>query len=277
VQIVYKPGGGWVSKAKAYIDDLTANGCISFTIREFCDVVGVAYKTAKKALAYLKKEREIASPSKGYYLILTPEFRKQGCLPADYFIDDLMRHLNKNYYICLLSAALYYGAAHQQPQKLQVMIDKKIRNIQCGNAHIEFIRNSHCSKVPTQQLNTKTGTIKISTPEATAMDMMKYMKQSGGVGRVATVLDELAESLSAKKLNEFVTQLAEHSSAFRLGFLLDKLGHHELAEKLYETVKTKSVPVIPLVRYTTITGAPRNKKWHIAINANVESDVNDTD
>ncbi len=86
-----------MSKAKTYIDNLTANGRISFTIREFCDVMGVAYKTAKKTLAHLKKEKEIASPSKGYYLILPPEFRKQGCLPADYFIDDLMRHLNKNY------------------------------------------------------------------------------------------------------------------------------------------------------------------------------------
>jgi len=84
------------------------------------------YKAALNALARLKKKKEIVSPSKGYYLILTPEFRKQGCLPADYFIDDLMQHWKKDYYVCLLTAALYYGAAHQQPQTFQVMIpDKK--------------------------------------------------------------------------------------------------------------------------------------------------------
>ena len=49
------------------------------------------------------------------------------------------------------------------------------------------------------------------------------------------------------------------------------------SEKIYEAIKGKSVPVIPLVPYNPITGVPRDKKWNIAINADARSDLDDSD
>lgn len=40
----------------------------------------------------------------------------------------------------------------------------------------------------------------ISTPEATAMDLMHYPSQSGGLNHIATVLSELQESINPEKL-----------------------------------------------------------------------------
>lgn len=265
-----------MSKARKYIDSLTAKGKISFTVKQYCDALKVSYKAAINSFEHLRQSKEIASPNKGYYLILTPEFRQQGCLPAELFIDDLMQHWNMNYYVSLLSAALYHGAAHQQPQMFQVMLNNKKEDIHCGNILIEFIQNNQMINTPTQQLKTRTGYFKISTPEATAMDMMKYMRQSGGIGRIATVLDELSESMSAIALSQLAMQSKEQAWKHRLGYILDKLGHIKLAKTLYGTLDKKPVNIIPLVPYTSITGAARDKKWHIAINANIESDLDDT-
>ena len=263
-------------KAQKYIDSLTANGEISFTAERFCRELKIIHSAGLSALRRLKKKKEIVSPSKGYYLILTPEFRNQGCLPADYFIDDLMHHLNKSYYVSLLSAALYYGAAHQQPQIFQIMVRNKKEDIRCGNIYVEFIKNIHCDKIPIRQIKTRTGYMKISTPEATAMDMLKYMRQCGGINRIATVIEELAESMSEKALNKLVIQSDGYAWVYRLGFLLDKFGHSKLATALYKNLDKNPTDIIPLVPYASRRGAARDKKWRIAINAKVESDLDDT-
>lgn len=37
-------------------------------------------------------------PFRGCYVILTPEYRQLGCLPANQFIPALMEHLEEHYY-----------------------------------------------------------------------------------------------------------------------------------------------------------------------------------
>ena len=44
-----------------------------------------------------------------------------------------------------------------------------------------------------QQIKGVTGYIPVSTPEATATDLIVYARQAGGLDRVLTVLQELAE------------------------------------------------------------------------------------
>lgn len=264
------------NKAEQYIDALTAEGSISFTAKQFIHDLDISYGTGKVILNRLSKQKKIISPSKGYYLILTPEFRKKGCLPADFFIDDLMQHLNKNYYVSLLSAALYYGAAHQQPQIFQVMLESQKRNLVCGNIHLEFIKNSNCNITPIKKLNTRTGYMNISTPEATAMDMMNYIRQCGGMSRVITVIDELAESLSKSSLIELAKISKNTIWVYRLGFLLDRLGYNKLAASLHRVIMNEKSRLIPLVPYESIGGAPRDEKWRIVINTALESDLDDS-
>ncbi len=266
-----------VSKAEHYIDSLTAEGRFSFTIDEFCHELELKLNAGLAALNRLKKQQKIASPSKGYYLVLTPEFRQKGCLPADFFIDDLMQHLQQShYYVALLSAGLYHGAAHQQPQFFQVMLSDKRHNIQCANTMIKFIQNVNCHLTPIQQIKTRTGYMRVSTPEATAMDLVKYIRQCGGINRVATVLDELTESMQPVLLKELAEQSQEYSWIHRLGFLCDKLNKAEFAEILYEICYDSQVDFIPLVSGILMKGAKRDKKWRIAINVAIESDLDDT-
>lgn len=266
------------SSPQTYIDDLTAQGEIAFTVTQFRQKLDLNYNTAINALNRLLKKQEIVSLCKGYYLILTPEFRQQGCLPADYFIDHLMHHWQQPYYVCLLSAALYHGAAHQQLQRFQVMTLKKRRQLNCGNVSLEFIQNNQSTKTPTQSIKTRTGYMNVSTPEATAMDMVKYIRHCGGINRVVTALDELAEIISPQALADLATKSQERTWIYKLGLLFDELNHPILANTLYEQIKKEKPPlnIIPLVPYTSITGSSRNRKWYIALNTTIKSDLHDT-
>jgi predicted transcriptional regulator of viral defense system len=263
--------------ANEYIDLLTARGEISFTTKGMGFELAITPKAVERAIYRLRRKKEIAVVSKGYYLILTPEFRKLGCLPPDYVIDDLMRHWQQNYYVGLLSAALYFGAAHQQPQIFQVVTDQYRRAIHCGHVKIEFITKKIIAATPTTQLKTHTGTMNVSTPESTMMDLCVFLRRSGGLSHVATVLDELAEAVDPKTLKSLLEKNNEFTWVQRLGYLLDHLGHKELAEVLYQHIENKKTNIVPLVPYYRMTGAERNIKWRIAINAVVESDVHDTD
>lgn len=255
-----------------YIDTLTANGDISFTLNDIKTTLAISQNAALSAIKRLKKQSKVVSVSRGYYLILTPEFRSRGCLPGDFFIDNLMHHLGLNYYVCLLSAAMFYGAAHQQPQMMQIMLEKAKKTIQCGQVSLQFIKNSHLGTTPLNKIKTRTGYMNISTTEATARDMMKYMAQCGGISRIVTVIEELAERMEGTALEKIAQEEKGQIWIRRLGYLLDLVNAEDLSGSLYDFFDKKS-EFIPLVPYASMTGSPRCEKWRIAINATVESDL----
>ncbi len=238
--------------------------------------LGITTKAVERVIYRLKQKKEIVAVTKGYYLILTPEFRRLGCLPPDYFIDDLMQHLQQKYYVGLLSAALYFGAAHQQPQIFQVVTDRYRHAIHCGHVKILFVTKKTLSNIEVTQLKTKTGLMNISTPEVTMMDLCMFMRRSGGLSYVVTVLDELVESVDSKALKKMLEKNNELTWIQRLGYLLDHLGYNKLSAIVYQYIKNQKTNIVPLVPYYSKTGASRDAKWRVAINAIVESDIHDT-
>ena len=125
--------------ARDYIADLAAKGIHQFNSGEAQKALGVSENAAKQALNRLAKQGVIASPARGFYVIVPPEYRSLGCLPAEQFIPALMQRLGLSYYAGLLSAAQYHGAAHHRPQEFQVMVAKSRRPIVCGAVRVAFI------------------------------------------------------------------------------------------------------------------------------------------
>ena len=103
--------------AREYVSDLAAGGRYHLTSREVQSALGVSAAAAKLALNRLAKKNVIASPARGFYVIVPPEYRSLGCLPGDQFIPALMKHLDLPYYAGLLSAAQYHGAAHRSEER----------------------------------------------------------------------------------------------------------------------------------------------------------------
>tara|TARA_A100000171_G_scaffold42053_1_gene43166 strand:- start:1474 stop:1773 length:300 start_codon:yes stop_codon:yes gene_type:complete len=69
---------------------------------------------------------------KGYYLAIPLEFRHIGFVPPEVFIDDLMRALDLQYYVALLSASAFYGSTHHASQIFQVMVKKAMKPLLMG-------------------------------------------------------------------------------------------------------------------------------------------------
>ncbi len=204
-------------------------------------------------------------------MIVPPEYRAAGSIPPSWFIRDLMAFLGRPYYVGLLSAAALHGAAHQAPQELQVVTDRALRSIELGRVRIRFVKKARASNTPTVGIKTPTGEIKVSTPEATALDLIRYVEHAGFLPNVAIVLNELAERLDPVALVKAAEADGEPAYAQRLGHLLERLGHPELTASLHEWIKAKAPRVTPLRSDLPTSGVPRDRRWRVAVNEEVEA------
>lgn len=260
------------SNAREFVTSLAARGRYHFVPSEVQSSLGVTADAAKLALNRLAKQKLIASPARGFYVIVPPEYQSLACLPADQFIPALMERLNLPYYVGLLSAAQYHGAAHHRPQEFQVYLASSRRPIQCGAVRVAFIVRKHLKEVPVQSFNTPRGTILVSTPEATAVDLVGYPQHAGGLDQVATVISELAEGIDSDKLVAAV-QSAPVPWAQRLGYLLEHVDAYEKVEALKKYVREYARQSVPLLPGAQQIKSQRNKDWKLYINADVEAEL----
>jgi predicted transcriptional regulator of viral defense system len=253
--------------ARQYLESLTAGGRYDFDVAEAQAALGAT--SAKFALSRLAKQRLIVSPARGFYVIVQPEYRALGCPPADQFIPALMQKLGLSYYAGLLTAAQYHGAAHQRPQEFQVLLENKRLPISCGQVRVAFIVRKRLREVPVQTLNTRRGTLTVSTPEATAVDLVGYPNRVGGLSQVATVLSELAEGIDPEKL-VVAAAAAPVPWAQRLGYLLERAGAADKASGLKAYVRARARESAVLLPQRSHRQATRDDNWKLWINAAVE-------
>ncbi len=258
--------------AREYVASLAAGGRYHFDSRQAQSALGVSAAAAKLALNRLAKQGVVASPARGFYVIVPPEYRSLGCLPADQFVPALMKRLGLSYYAGLLSAAQYYGAAHHRPQEFQVFLAKSRRPIQCGIVRVAFMVRKNITEIPVQGFNTPRGTILVSTPEATAVDLVGYQRHAGGLDQVATVLSELAERIDPDKLAA-VAGLAPVPCAQRLGYLLERVGAHGKTAPLKAYVRKHARQSVFLLPTAPHEPSRRDKDWKLYVNAEVEAEL----
>lgn len=258
--------------AASYIGDLAARGRHHFTTAEAVAALGASVPTVRAALRRLKAKGEIADPFRGFYVIVPPEYRRLGCLPAEQFVPQLMEHLGEPYYVALLSAAELHGAAHQRPQAFQVMVKANRRPLECGEVRVQFLARKEMEATSVVEKKTPRGLLRVASPEATALELVGYADQSGGLDNVATVLAELVERIDEGRL---LSECGRSPIVWvqRLGYLLDLTEHRTLADRLLLPVAARAKDVAPLVRARARSGAPRDERWRLAVNASVEPDL----
>lgn len=257
---------------REYIDGLAAAGRYHFTSSEARKALGVSADAARVALNRLAHQGLIASPARGFYVIVPPEYRTLGCLPADQFIPALMERAGQPYYAGLLSAAQYHGAAHHRPQEFQVIVGKARRPISCGKVRVAFIVRKNLATVPVQSFNTPRGTLRVSTAESTALDLVGYQQHAGGLDQVATILSELSEKIDPVKLAAAAVT-APLPWAQRLGYLLEKVGASESAAALKSHVHDTAEDYILLLPGSVKHGKSRSSEWKVIVNVEVEAEL----
>jgi hypothetical protein len=90
--------------------------------------------------------------------------------------------------LALQSAAGVYGSNPQALQVTQAMTDVPRREIEVGRLRVRFFVKRGIEQTPTQSPPNAFAPIRVSTPEATAFDLIRYASGIGGIGRAVETL-----------------------------------------------------------------------------------------
>lgn len=255
-----------------WIESLPADGRYTFTREDAEEASGASFVAVQSALRRLKQKGHVVSPRRGFYVIVPPEHREAGSPPASWFIEDLMRFCACDYYVGLLSAASLHGAAHQKPMVFQVLTDKLSTTMKIGRITIQTRRSRAVGRSPIQRVQTETGTMAVSTSEATALDLVRFPRASGSWNNIATVLVELNERMDPDRLVE-AAKLGRLSDAQRLGYLLDLLHEARLAEPLADWLAAQRTTIVALRTDKPFDGCETDTRWRVIPNEDVEPDL----
>ena len=258
-------------KIKDWIDDQQKRGRITFPYQEVVEQFSsITEQGVKNALNRLVKKSEIVPVLKGFYAIIPIGYALRGMIPPELYIDDLMKYLHRQYYISLLNAAVFYGAAHQQPQIFSVITSyPPLRDTTKKGSRIVFIATRKTiPQIWLKPFRTEYGDIQVSKPELTAADLITFQKEIGGLNRACTVLYELAESVNFEQLDKAFFDYVPTATIQRLGYLLEiELEQSDLAEKLYLKSQEFNCKFqkTPLKFNKSTEGRETNAKWKIII------------
>lgn len=261
-----------MQSAAEFIQALQVDGKFTFTTEQAVAALKRSEPAVRAQLRRLNKRGDIATPSRSFHVVVPPAYRRLRCLPAEQFVPQLMEHLGKPYYVALLSAAAYHGAAHQAPMTFQVMVPKPRRMLVCGGVRVDFVARRDMSDTPVVTRNVPTGTIRVASPAATALELVGYPERCGHLDNVATVLSELLESVDGAAL-AVEARRAPVAWVQRLGYLLELLHNESLAADVESVLRERKLLLVPLAPGTSCDGARRDARWRVAVNANVEPEA----
>jgi predicted transcriptional regulator of viral defense system len=264
-----------------FLTCLQSEGRITFTRAEAIATLGITEAAFLKAAARLQKRHMLFNPRHGFYVAVPPQFMRWEAPPPAWYIDALMRHEERPYYVGLLKAAELQGASHHAVMEFQVVTDRQLRKIRAGRSWITFYFRKDLESIREGIVDhkTDTGRLKMSGPELTALDLLRYVHAAGGIDAVATVMTDLAESINDQKLAAMSAHF-ERACGQRLGYLLDRLGHGERAHRLHDRLFDKGtlpwVPLEPEPRKSAKSESKvveRNGRWRVAVQRYPEIDA----
>lgn len=253
---------------KTFIESVLSEGRITFSREELISL-GLSPDLVKRTISRYTQLGKLYSIRQGFYVIITPEFIIPNRVPELLFIDDLMKYLDTPYYVSLLSAAALHGAGHQQPMSFFVTHSgTKIRNINSERHFIDFTLSQRWISDAVMPLKTRTGYIQVSTPEATAFDLIISQKKFG-LSRTIEVIQELTDVIQKGRMRAIV-KAYPLAIRQRLGYILDFIGADSAV--IESSLKSKVLHTTPLSLSKPRIGTA-DDKWKIIMNDTITTDI----
>lgn len=232
----------------SFMTDLVSKGRIVFTRDEAVSALGIARGPFYDAAERQQQQGRLISPRHGFYVIIPLRYQRWGAPPPSWYINDLMQHEERPYYVGLLKAAELHGASHQAVMEFQVISDKRLPRIKAGRSVIAFYYRKDMEALSSaiEDHVTETGLMKVSSVELTAFDLVRYPHAAGGLDHIATVLSDLGNRINLRKLAALAPHF-ERSVVQRLGFLLERFGDKDCANALgRHLLRYKRLPWVEL-------------------------------
>ncbi len=262
-----EPRNRQTKAAAAFVDEQLKVGRVGFPMSQLLEATGLTPEAAKSQLRRLAPRVARVSVAHPFFLIVTPENQSTGAPPVEWWLDDYFAWLKHPYYLALQSAASALGSSPQSIQVTQVMTDTARRPIELGRLKIIFFVKRRIGRTPTQQLLNAFAPTRVSTPAATAFDLVRYAPRIGGIGRVIETLRPLLSQIHGPELREVLESENEIATAQRLGFVLEKTGQTRLASLVEKWLPGKR-PLTPLVPAPAgRPGAPLAARWRVVDNS----------
>jgi predicted transcriptional regulator of viral defense system len=256
-----------------WVDARQAQGKYTFLRADAVDGSKLSPEAVKKALQRLEKRGRVAKAKDYFYVIVPLEYASAGGPPASWFVDDLMAAMKLPYYVGLLSAAALHGASHQQPQEFQVVTDRSVRPVTVGRARVRFFASKFIGKAAVVSLKTPTGSMRVSSPETTVVDLVRFANSAGYLDNVATVISELSPSLDPQKVLAAVRLVNDLPSTQRLGYILDHVRAKHLAAAIHKWTERQSPRSVSLHKGRPVDDVSENRRWHVLVNQPLEVEV----
>jgi hypothetical protein len=257
-----------IGAAEAFIDKRLALGCVAFSLNDLIKESGLSSIAARNQLRRLPGKVIRVSPRQPFFLIISPEYREMGAPPAMWWLHEYFHWLGRPYYLALQSAAGAFGSNPQALQVTQVMIDRPCRAVKVGRLQIRFFVKRNILQTPTQQLSQAPAPLYISTPEATAFDLINYASRVGGIDHAAETIAPLLPKLRVRELKQVLNAENAPTIAQRLGFVLEAKGAKKLADAIYNWLPDKliTIPLSPLK--SKRRKFPVAEHWQVLNNSN---------
>ena len=256
-----------IGAASAFIDARLAAGRVAFPLRDLVKDTGLSTTAAKSQLLRLGSQIVRVSRPQQFFLVVSPEHRLVGAPPVLWWLDDYFNWLGHPYYLALQSAASVYGSNPQALQVTQVMTDVPRREIEIGRLRVRFFVKRGIEKTPTQAPPNAFAPIRVSAPEATVFDLVRYASGIGGMGRAVETLIPLLPLMRVPELKQVLDHENETAMAQRLGYVVEKSGHKALAKAIRDWLPSQLflVPLAP--SNDDKASVQMNQRWRIIDNA----------
>src|SRR5579872_1834549 len=224
-----------------YMAGRLASGHLVFSREEAQSALGISRGAFLDAAERLQKRERLLNLRHGFYVIVPYQHQNFGSPPTASFIDDLMRHEYRPYYVGLLKAAELQGASHQAVMEFQIVTNRQMRDIKAGRSKIAFYFRKDMSAIASgvEERKTDTGKIKISSSELTLLDLIRYPRASAGLDNILTIIADLGPKLNSERLTA-LSHAFERSVIQRAGYLLELSGFPQPAEKLRAVIESGS-------------------------------------
>jgi predicted transcriptional regulator of viral defense system len=264
----------------SHLSELLARGEVIFSSQEAELSLGIGHGAFLDAAERLQKQKKLVRLRRGNYVVVPPQFGSWGAPPPSWYIDALMRHESSPYYVGLLKAAEIHGATHQAVLEFQVVTEKRVPNIQVGRSMFSFYYRKQIAPVSQAIADhkTETGSMRVSSVELTALDLLRYPQASAGLDNIVTILADLGEKIDSEKLASVSVSFPK-SVVQRLGHLLDQLGYADATQPMLRELLREQLP--PWVELDPEEVAEpqlapkcieRDKRWNIVVRRKPEVD-----
>jgi len=258
-----------------YIKQLLSREEYSFSLDELICNTNKTEISIKSELSRLIAKKEIVNLRKGFYQIITPRYSLVQKLPIQLYCDKLFKHLNRNYYLALFSAARFHGASHQQFQRDYIITEKsKFNDISKNAIDIRFLTSNNWPVKNIQMKKSDAGFFQVSSPALTIADLIQYQNKLGGINRMLAIIEELSEEIDRQDLVELLTWYPHKSTLQRFGFLLEELGIcTDFQNMIYNHLNAnRFFPVLLSPKSSEKPGAVDNR-WKVVVNVKLENDI----